>query len=124
MSIMIAIDLQAALIAHLHWKSKLSDFFYGLEDLKVEEVADHTRCEFGKWLYSRGLKELAIFPETELLEQLHKEVHQHIRDLVAMPEDKRHTQDGRRGLALFQEKCDQLVALLERLERQAQGKRG
>jgi uncharacterized protein (DUF2164 family) len=119
MGIMTAMDLQAALIAHLHWKSKLSDFFYGLEDLKAENVADHTSCEFGKWLYSRGLKELAAFPETEMLEQLHKEVHERIRLLVAMSAETRHSPEGRQGLAQFQEKCNQLVALLEDMEQKA-----
>ncbi len=122
MSIMIAMDLQAAMIAHLSWKSKLSDFFYGLEDLKVAEVADHTSCDFGKWLYASGLESLAGFTEVDALEQLHKEVHQSIRGLVAMPQEKRNSPDGRQELAKFHEKCDQLVALLESMEQQVKRK--
>ncbi|MGX9728320.1 MAG: CZB domain-containing protein [Candidatus Electronema sp. VV] len=122
MSIMIAMDLQAAMIAHLNWKSKLSDFFYGLEDLKVAEVADHTSCDFGKWLYASGLKSLAGFAEVDALEQLHKEVHQSIRVLVAMPQEKRNSPDGRRELTKFHQKCDQLVALLESMEQQVKRK--
>lgn len=118
MSIMIAMDLQAALIAHLTWKSKLSDFFYGLEDLKISDVADHTSCEFGKWLYASGLKSLAGFPDIDELEQLHKEVHQSIRELVAMPQEKRNSPDGRQELVKFHQKCDQLVQLLEQMEQQ------
>ena len=34
MSVMVTMDLQAAVIAHLNWKSKLSDFFYGVEELR------------------------------------------------------------------------------------------
>ena len=118
MSMMIAMDLQAALIAHLHWKSKLSDFFYGLEDLRIADVADHTNCDFGKWLYASGLKSLAGFAEVDALEQLHKEVHQSIRELVAMPQAKRNSPDGRQELATFHQKCDQLVDLLEQIEHQ------
>ncbi|WP_417915889.1 CZB domain-containing protein [Candidatus Electronema sp. JC] len=122
MSIMITMDLQAAMIAHLNWKSKLADFFYGLEDLKADDVADHTACEFGRWLYSAGLQSLAGFEDLDTLEQLHKEVHQSIRGLVAMPQEKRNSPDGRQELAKFHEKCDRLVALLESMERQVKRK--
>ncbi len=122
MSIMITMDLQAAMIAHLNWKSKLSDFFYGLEDLKADDVADHRACEFGKWFYSAGLQSLAGFAEVDALEQLHKEVHQSIRELVAMPQEKRNSPGGRQNLASFHQKCDRLVALLEGMERQVKSK--
>lgn len=118
MSMMITMDLQAALIAHLNWKSKLSDFFYGLEDLNIADVADHTNCDFGKWLYASGLQSLAAFVEVDALEQLHKEVHQSIRELVAMPQAKRNSPDGRQELAKFHQKCDQLVEMLESMEQQ------
>lgn len=121
-NLMIAMDLQAALIAHLNWKSKLSDFFYGLENLKISDVADHTGCEFGKWLYSRGLQDLAGFPEKDELEQFHKEVHDSIRELVGMPPGTRNSAIGRLGFISFQDKCDRLVALLESMERQLQRK--
>lgn len=44
----ILMDLQAAVIAHLNWKSKLIDFFYGMEDLTLVDMPDHTRCDFDK----------------------------------------------------------------------------
>jgi len=122
MSMMTAMDLQAAMIAHLSWKSKLSDFFYGLEDLQIDDVADHTNCDFGKWLYPAGLKSLAGFPDVDALEQLHKEVHQSIRELAAMPQKKRSSLEGRQELTKFHEKCDQLVEMLERMEQQVKKK--
>jgi hypothetical protein len=117
MNIMTTMDLQAALIAHLHWKSKLSDFFYGVEDLKISDVADHTSCDFGKWLYSNGLKELAHLPEAGDLEMLHKEVHDSIKELVSMPEATRTGPTGQQIMARFRSQCDQLVELLEKLEK-------
>jgi len=119
MSMMIAMDLQAALIAHLHWKSRLADFFYGLEDIKESDVSDHTNCEFGKWFYARGKNELADWPEKDDLEQLHQEVHQYIRELVIMPEEIRHSLEGRQQLARFQTTCDRLVELLEAMVKKA-----
>uniref|UniRef100_UPI004055A35C CZB domain-containing protein n=1 Tax=Candidatus Electronema sp. TaxID=2698783 RepID=UPI004055A35C len=118
----LAMDLQAAVIAHLSWKAKLSDFFYGVEQLRIEDVPDYTRCDFGKWLYSRGLQELAMFPETGAMEVLHKEVHDTIKELVSMPKEKRTGDEGQRVLARFRDKCDRLVDMLENMEMQLKRK--
>lgn len=111
-------DLQAAVIAHLNWKSKLTDFFYGIENLSLSDVPDHTRCDFGKWLYSSGLQDLAGLPETNVMEVLHKEVHDGIKALVAMPKERRMDAEGRQALSSFKDKCDRLVDMLERMEKQ------
>ncbi|MGX9728319.1 MAG: CZB domain-containing protein [Candidatus Electronema sp. VV] len=113
-------DLQAASIAHLNWKSKLTDFFYGLENLSPSDVPDHTRCDFGKWLYANGLKELAHLSETPAMEGLHKEVHEDIKALVMMPKEQRQSPEGQQALAAFKAKCDRLVDMLERMEKQVQ----
>ena len=109
-------NLQVAIIAHLNWKSKLSDFFYGIEDLKQSDVPDHTTCDFGKWLYSTGLDECKDVPEVDVLEKLHKEVHADINRLLAMPKDVRLSDEGKKALADFKEKCDTMVSMLERMK--------
>ncbi|MCW5201173.1 CZB domain-containing protein [Desulfobulbus sp. F4] len=118
MNNMTLMDLQAAVIAHLNWKSRLTDFFYGIENLTAADVPDHTRCDFGKWLYDRGLKELAGLSETSQMELLHKEVHDDIRAVVAMSKEQREGEDGKARLAKFKDKCDQFVEMLERMEKQ------
>ncbi|XOF33345.1 MAG: CZB domain-containing protein [Candidatus Electrothrix sp. YB6] len=111
--------LQAATIVHLQWKSKLSDFFYGVEELNASQVPDHTHCELGKWLYSSGLQELAELSGTDRLDSAHKEVHNEIKRLVQMPEETRKSAEGKQALAHFKTKCDRLVDILENLEAQA-----
>ncbi len=115
---MALMDLQAAVIAHLNWKSRLTDFFYGLENLTIADVPDHTRCDFGKWLYDRGLKDLAGLSETNRMEMLHKEVHEDIRAIVAMSKEQRLSDDGKARLTKFKDKCDQFVEMLERMEKE------
>ncbi len=82
-------SLQVAIIAHLQWKSKLSDFFYGVEELTTAQVPNHTNCDFGKWLYLKGLKEFSAFPEMEVIEPLHQKIHEEINRLIQMPKAKR-----------------------------------
>ncbi len=111
-------DLQVAIISHLQWKSKLSDFFYGVEDLTFANVPDHANCDFGKWLYATGLKDTLDFPEIKTVELIHKEVHDGIRQLVMMSKETRKSAEGKQALEAFKVKCDRLVNLLESLETQ------
>ncbi|MCI5145227.1 MAG: hypothetical protein D3923_06765 [Candidatus Electrothrix sp. AR3] len=119
MSILEAMDLQMAIIAHLNWKSKLSDFFYGIEDLSIADVPEHTTCDFGKWLYSSGLQEFAEFPAIKTVETLHQKVHQRIKNLIIMPKAKRMSDEGKQALTEFKQECDRLVTLLESMEEHA-----
>ena len=119
MSTMETMDLQAAIIAHLNWQSKLVDFFYGVENLNPSDVPDHTRCDFGKWLYDRGLQDLAAFPEVNTMEILHKEVHEGIKKLVSTPKEQRMSAEGRQMLQGFKDTCNRFIEILEKMEREA-----
>ena len=112
-------NLQVGIIAHLQWKAKLSDFFYGVEDLTLADVPDHTSCDFGKLFYSTVKQEFSDFDEISALEVLHKEVHDDIKRLIQMPEETRKSADGRQALDAFKKKCDRFVQMLERLEAEA-----
>ena len=112
-------NLQVGIIAHLQWKSKLSDFFYGVEDLTVADVPDHTSCDFGKLFYGSILKEFSDFNDINLLESLHKEVHDDIKTLIQMPQEERKSAKGKQALDDFKKKCDRLVEVMENLEDQA-----
>jgi len=118
MDMMLTMDLQAAMIAHLSWKSKLTDFFYGVEKLTASDVPDHNTCDFGKWLNSRGRQDLASLPDTVRMDALHKDVHDSIKMLVNMPEEKRKSPEGKQVLQSFKDKCDQFINLLESMERE------
>jgi len=116
---MLVMDLHMAIIAHLNWKSKLSDFLHGVEELSTSDVPDHTKCDFGKWLYGTGLEDLSSFSGINSLEAFHKEVHESINGLIALPKEKRRTDEGKRALEKFRGKCDQLVSLLQNMEVEA-----
>lgn len=110
-------NLQIAIIAHLQWKSKLSDFFYGVEELRLADVPDHIHCEFGKLFYNNIMQEFSSFSAISELEQLHKEVHSDIKHLLHMPAKTRKGAEGRQALDAFKKKCDRLVQIMERLEK-------
>ncbi|XCN71981.1 MAG: CZB domain-containing protein [Candidatus Electrothrix aestuarii] len=115
-------NLQVGMIAHLQWKSKLADFFYGVEELTLSDVPDHTSCDFGKLFYSTVLDEFSDFEEINLLERLHKEVHDDIKTLIQMPEAERRGPAGKQALEEFKKKSDSLVEIMEHLEVQVRNR--
>jgi hypothetical protein len=117
--IMNVMDLQAATIAHLQWKLKLSEFVNGVEDLSASQVPDHTSCQFGQWLYNAGLQKFSGFQEMKELVPLHREIHDRIKQMVAMPEAERKAAGGRKALNEFRSKCDRFVHLLDSVEARA-----
>uniref|UniRef100_UPI00405639E9 CZB domain-containing protein n=2 Tax=Candidatus Electrothrix sp. TaxID=2170559 RepID=UPI00405639E9 len=112
-------NLQTGMIAHLQWKSKLSDFFYGVEELTLADVPDHNSCDFGK-LFNRSIKqEYSDFNEISAIDVLHKEIHEDIKRLIQLPVETRKSAEGKQALETFKKKCDRFVEMLERLEAEA-----
>jgi hypothetical protein len=112
--------IQVAIIGHLQWKSKLADFFYGVDKLDVSQVPDHAGCDFGKWLYSTGLQEFSGYSEMKTVESLHKTFHEKIKHSVLMPEEKRKSPEGKQALQNFKADCDTFVNLLETVQAKAE----
>lgn len=113
-------NLTSAILAHLNWKSKLSDFFYGVEELSPADVPDPRHCEFGKLLASGALNTYEVFADMTEAEALHNNLHEDIKRLVAMPKEKRMSDEGKQALATFKAECDKFIALLEHVEKEAQ----
>ena len=111
--------LQVATINHLRWKARLSDFFYGVENLTLADVPDHSNCSFGRWLYDTGMQEFSAYPEMKRAEALHKTFHEDIKRLVQMPEEERKGPAGQKALQTFKTECDTFVQLLESIEARA-----
>jgi methyl-accepting chemotaxis protein len=87
-----------------------------VEKLRASEVSDHTECDFGKWLYSVGLRTFGRFDEMKKIEPLHKEVHDEIKRIVEMSPEQRKSPEGREALDRFRAKSDRLVETLDTLE--------
>ena len=110
-------DFKLAISTHLNWKIKLTDFMYGIGNLTISEVPDHNTCPFGQWLNASGLTELRKVTDTSTLESLHKDVHDKIIQIVGMSKEQREGEEGQEALTQFKAKCDELVALLESMQR-------
>jgi methyl-accepting chemotaxis protein len=76
------LDLSAAKMAHLNWKTRLRSFLDGQGTLTEAEAVSHKDCAFGKWYYSEGLKNYGHIQELKDVEEPHAELHRTIKEIV------------------------------------------
>jgi len=69
-------DIGMIKAAHLAWKLHLEAMLHKGVTLSLDEIPDHTKCDFGKWLATpeaQELKPLAAYPE---MIRLHEKIHE------------------------------------------------
>lgn len=101
-------------IAHIKWRIKLADFMHGQVDLTEADVKNHLDCEFGKWLYSSGLKKFEHLSTMKLVEQDHKMIHDEIKRIIVLPKEKREMH-RQKIINDFEIRCDHFIVLLDKL---------
>lgn len=72
-------SLDKAIAAHGGWKRRLKTASEtGQSEITLQTAAADNQCEFGKWLYSTGVKLSAAEkgPDFELVRKLHADFHQ------------------------------------------------
>ena len=109
------LDFEGARSKHRLWKGRLQDFLDGKSTLSQAEAVSHTDCALGKWLYGEALKEFGNISQLKQLEQVHKDVHTLIKQIVL------HKSAGEQSQAeaLFHQVgplSDQIIALLDQIE--------
>jgi methyl-accepting chemotaxis protein len=115
---MMALDFSMAKLAHQQWKFRVRSYLDGLEQMSTSEVVSHKDCEFGKWLYAKGMAEMGHLPEMGRLERSHADLHDSIRKAVdakqAGNEDaaESHYQDVVRLSGEVVQLIDQIMAKL------------
>jgi methyl-accepting chemotaxis protein len=75
-------DFSSARSKHLAWKPRLRGFLDGNGDLTEAEAISHRDCDFGKWLYARGLKDFGHLRQMQKLERIHEQMHRQVKILV------------------------------------------
>ena len=71
---------------HLKWVNKLSNDVYNYKTITVE--LDPTKCSFGKWYYNYSTEDPKLLPLYKNLEEPHKNLHKHARNLLNMIQEE------------------------------------
>ena len=64
----------------------MRDFLDGKEKLSHAQMVSHRDCDLGKWLYSEGMGKFGSLPEKVELEEIHKNIHAVIKEIVRLKE--------------------------------------
>lgn len=78
----IKMDLSMAKLKHMSWRIRIRDFLDGKTVLTRAEAVSHTDCDFGKWLYSAGLREYSSIPEMKDVEAEHRQLHALVHSII------------------------------------------
>jgi hypothetical protein len=76
-------EFESATVKHILFKSKVKSYLYG-SDIDTEPITNYLECNFGKWIYEKGLPLFGDLPEMQELEKVHKEIHEFASYLVKL----------------------------------------
>ncbi|GAB4298380.1 MAG: hypothetical protein Fur0025_36790 [Oscillatoriaceae cyanobacterium] len=81
------VNLSLVRAKHAIWNIKLTTFI-GDHDAAPPQncLVSYRACEFGKWLYSKGLSEYDTLPEMRELELVHRKLHQMALEVIRLKE--------------------------------------
>jgi methyl-accepting chemotaxis protein len=104
-------DITAVKMAHIKWNRRLSDVISGRAQMRNEEVASSSSCDFGKWISSTDDPLLKANPHFVRVVSLHDRVHEKAREVVGCVNSK-NIVDADRRFREFQEVRTQMFHAL------------
>ncbi|MDB5261463.1 MAG: hypothetical protein JWQ14_744 [Adhaeribacter sp.] len=110
-------EFESAKIKHIVFKSKVKSYLYG-SDTPLEPILNYRECSFGQWINKVGLTRFHHLPEMHQLEKVHRNIHEHAIHLVNLKKSD-HTEMALAGLPQLEVLAENIVTLLETIERKA-----
>jgi two-component system chemotaxis sensor kinase CheA len=111
-------DFDSARSAHQAWDKRLREMLDDAYAISVEKAGSHQGCQLGQWLYGRGLKEYEHIPQVMELEQIHREFHDHVREVVVLKNNQDRS-GAQRAFLRVQQMSEQVLRLLTEVEQGA-----
>lgn len=99
---------------------KLSAFLSdSTASLPATSLTSHQQCKLGQWLYGTGLSEYSNLSEIHNLEKVHRHLHETARHIIELKQTH-HLPEAQRELVKMQQISNEIITLLDRLERKLQ----
>jgi hypothetical protein len=105
--------IQQVRIKHILYKSKVRSALYGGK--ADDDLILHTSGPVGEWIYQTGLKKYPVNPDMRELEKIHKDLHTHVRNILALYKIGK-LQEAREGLTGVEAYSAKFLAALAKLE--------
>jgi len=113
-----SVDFSRVKMAHRTWRLRLQRFLIGAEEIENQRLGSHEDCELGKWIYSDGLPTYGHLPEMQQLEKKHKKMHALVRQIVEL-KNAGKLPEAQREFSTVAPLCEEVVALIAKVEQQA-----
>lgn len=117
-------DFASAQIKHVHFKSKLRSFLFGNGGAQGP-LRDPEQCGLGLWINERmrGAGPYAHLPETRQFDRQHTLIHHEANRLMDLHQAG-HVDEATAGFAPFQVIADDMVVLLQTIEKKLRTEAG
>ena len=74
------------ILQHISWISRIRAVLDGKAEIPAESLADHTRCDLGKWFVEYGRKTISDPANYKTFATTHERVHALVREIVRLHE--------------------------------------
>ncbi len=112
------LDFFIAKQKHRMWMINMKAFLLGIEDFKAENVAKHTDCDLGKWIYGYAIDVFKGNPHFDELELIHQELHQAIVSIIQLKEQN-NMNEANEMFTKLESISGSILSLLDKLEQEA-----
>jgi methyl-accepting chemotaxis protein len=102
---------------HRMWMINMKAYLLGVEDFKAENVAKHTDCDLGKWIYGFAINEFKGNPSFDELERIHQDLHKIIVEIIQLNEAGKKD-EALKSFDSLESISTRILTLLDEMERQ------
>ena len=89
------------ILQHHRWVARVGNTLAGNERLSLSEMSDHHQCEVGRWIDGEGGAQFGTLPLFGELTAAHEEVHDRLREVIALLDEEKKEEADRRYSALI-----------------------
>jgi methyl-accepting chemotaxis protein len=111
------LDFFIAKQKHRMWMINMKAYLLGVEDFKAENIAKHTDCDLGKWIYGYAISEFKGNQHFDELEKIHQELHKTIVDIIKLKEAN-ELESANKAFNSLEEISGRILNLLDVLEQE------
>ncbi|AYA35609.1 hypothetical protein D3Y59_00195 [Hymenobacter oligotrophus] len=108
-------EIDAARLKHILFKAKLRSYLYG-SGIDEAPVRDPDVCALGQWIANVALQQFGDMPEAQKLDRVHRQLHQAANKLMDLHQAG-HAEQAQRGLSGINPLTDEVLELINTLER-------
>ena len=111
------LDFFIAKQKHRMWMINMKAYLLNVEDFKAENIAKHTDCDLGKWIYGYAIDAFKGNSHFDELEKIHQELHKTIVNIIHLKEAEK-LEEANSAFNSLEEISGKILLILDVLEQE------